>query len=433
MAENVIFKRGLRAQFDALTVKDGNTLYWLSDTQELYMGDILYGTGKIGELIPADASLIIDDDSIRVALSGDELNALELREDGLFVAVPSVPLVPEFEIERQDAPTDGFAASYRLKRTLGEEVSYVGDTINIPKDLVLQNASLQTVVMADQPYVGAQVGDPYIDLVFNDENNSHMYIPVKELVDTYVPGAGITITDGVVGLKLSAVDANGLFVSDDGLGLKLATRESAGAMSAVDKLALDSVPAVYQAKRYEVVGVADDVWVDYRDKEIRVMFPETTAWKKQNVGATGNANMFYFPFRAYAPSADVVAFREDMDTAINDTTVHTFDESFSGVDEYGRKYSVVWLAAAQYDESSDTWSYFGKSSTESRMIGWYYTVEWLNADGTVVETDTIRIGLTNEACHRSIQPEYVVAMKNDMKALQDSVAAIEKVATWGEM
>ena len=40
---NVIFKQGTRAQYDAIATKDVNTLYWLTDTQELFKGEVLYG------------------------------------------------------------------------------------------------------------------------------------------------------------------------------------------------------------------------------------------------------------------------------------------------------------------------------------------------------------------------------------------------------
>ena len=42
---NVIFKQGTRAQYDAIATKDVNTLYWLTDTQELFKGEVLYGKG----------------------------------------------------------------------------------------------------------------------------------------------------------------------------------------------------------------------------------------------------------------------------------------------------------------------------------------------------------------------------------------------------
>ena len=42
---NVIFKQGTRAQYDAIATKDASTLYWLTDTQELFKGEVLYGKG----------------------------------------------------------------------------------------------------------------------------------------------------------------------------------------------------------------------------------------------------------------------------------------------------------------------------------------------------------------------------------------------------
>ena len=47
MAQNVLFKIGTRAQFDAIVTKSEATLYWLTDTQELYKGDVLFGTGAL--------------------------------------------------------------------------------------------------------------------------------------------------------------------------------------------------------------------------------------------------------------------------------------------------------------------------------------------------------------------------------------------------
>lgn len=47
MAQNVLFKVGTKAQFRALSIKNVNTLYWLTDTQELYKGDVLFGIGAL--------------------------------------------------------------------------------------------------------------------------------------------------------------------------------------------------------------------------------------------------------------------------------------------------------------------------------------------------------------------------------------------------
>lgn len=273
---NVLFKIGTRAQFDAIVTKSETTLYWLSDTQELYKGDILFGTGalatqsaagllspedkkKLDELVsggvsglsPVDGTIVLTDTDdggkqIGVAIATDAGNALVAVEGGLFV--PTVE-VPEYAIEKQTTADDGFAVSYKLKKTVGEEVSYVGDVINIPKDMVLQSATLETVIEADSPYAGAVVGDPYIHMVFSDAKASDIYVPVKGLVDTYTAGDGIAIENNVIGVKI-ADNAHGLTAVDGALTINLATAENDGAMSAADKAALDALIALNIAENY---------------------------------------------------------------------------------------------------------------------------------------------------------------------------------------
>lgn len=269
---NVLFKIGTRAQFDAIATKSETTLYWLNDTQELYKGDVLFGVGreasadaagllsaadykKLQDLIvtggtvnltPVDGSIVIEDNKIGVAIAPVEGNALQAVEGGLFV--PTVE-VPEYAIAKLETAEDGYAVSYQLKKTVGEEVSYVGDVINIPKDMVLKSATLETVVEADKPYTGAVVGDPYIHMVFNDASASDIFVPVKGLVDAYTAGDGIKIENNVVSIKI-AENANGLVAVDGALTINLATTESAGAMSAADKAALEALIALKIAENY---------------------------------------------------------------------------------------------------------------------------------------------------------------------------------------
>lgn len=267
---NVIFKQGTRAQYDAIAVKDASTLYWLTDTQELFKGDVLYGKGAeatalasglmsaadkakldalsaggAAGLTAVDASVILasgeDGTTIGVQVSKETGNALELKEDGLFVSPAAASGAVEFTIEKQETPEDGFSATYKLKRTVDGADTYVGDTINIPKDAVLSGGTYEIVDTADVPYAGAEVGDPYVDLVVANAEESHIYIPLKGLVDTVKAGDGITVTNNTVSIKLDEANANGLAVGADGLSMAVATATSAGAMSAEDKTNLDAV------------------------------------------------------------------------------------------------------------------------------------------------------------------------------------------------
>lgn len=268
---NVIFKVGTKAQYDALATKDVNTLYWLYDVLELRKGEALYGTGAMATnlasglmsaadkakldalsaggaagLTAVDASVILTTDesgtTIGVQISKETGNTLELKDDGLFAPATAADAV-EFAIEEQETATDGSFKTYKLKRTEGEAVTYVGDAIEIPKDKVLKGGTFEIVETADAPYEGAEVGDPYVDLVLEDADNTHIYIPMKGLVDTVAAGDGIAVTNNTVSIKLDAVNANGLAVGADGLRMDVATAEAAGAMSAADKAALDTVVA----------------------------------------------------------------------------------------------------------------------------------------------------------------------------------------------
>ena len=180
----------------------------------------------------------------------------------------------------------------------------------------------------------------------------------------------------------------------------------------------------HMVKKYEITSIPEGTLVDYREKEIRIMCPKDTKWVKQNVGATGNANMYYMGFKAYAPEG-AVGFKEG-DRGVIVDEYFDFSGDFAGTDEFGRNYSICWLALASYDQSSDTWTYFGKNSSVDKYIGWTYVVEWYNANGVVIASDCVRINLSNEDCHSSIEPYYV---SNIMKEFEEKIdMKIEEVS-----
>ena len=238
---NVIFKFGTRAQYEALTTKDQNTLYWLTDTQELMKGLTCYGKGLaattsaaglmspedkallerlaqggIFNLTPVDASIVMNDTengkAVGVKLSKVESNILRLKDDGLYVAGS------DYTIERMGDATEGYSTTYRLKKTVEGVTTYVGDEINIPKDIMLKSGSLETVIEADMPYAGAMIGDPYIDLVLNDPDNTHIYIPVKGIVDvSNKVDKLITNADGSRAMIFNEASGGGsMFIHPDG-------------------------------------------------------------------------------------------------------------------------------------------------------------------------------------------------------------------------
>ena len=387
--------------------------------------------GSLSALTPVDGTINITDaenggKAIGVAISTQEGNTLVAVEGGLFV--PAV-VVPEYSIEKQEIAEDGYAASYKLKKTVGEEVSYVGDTINIAKDLVLQSATLETVAEENVPYDGAKVGDPYIKMVFNNADASNLYIPVKGLVDTYTAGSGIEIIDNKISVKI-AENAHGLVAVDGALAINLATRKSDGAMSKEDKKIVDSLPYAYVARKYDISGTPIGTLVDYRDHEIRIMCPADAEFTKQAVGAGGDTNTYYMTFKTFAPNDNAVGYIEHLGNQ-SDAEILT---KFS-VDEYGRKYQTSWLGIAKYDEATDTWTYYGANSTENKYIGWDYRIDWYDANNKVIASDCVRINLSNEDCHNINRPYYMVnyATSEEVAEIKESVSSAEESYTWGEM
>ena len=149
--------------------------------------------------------------------------------------------VSEYTLARQGAAEDGYFATYYLTK----DSVQVGEKINIPKDYLVKEAELLEVAATDTPYSGAVIGDKYIDFTINtqasDEDEQHIYLPVKDLVDVYTSGNGININaSNVVSVQIDAANSNGLALDSAGLKLNLATTSTAGAMSAADKTKLDT-------------------------------------------------------------------------------------------------------------------------------------------------------------------------------------------------
>lgn len=149
--------------------------------------------------------------------------------------------------------------------------------------------------------------------------------------------------------------------------------------------------------KFAIGNVPKGTIIDYRDKEIRIFVSDISKLVRQEVGPTGDNTKYYIPFYAYAP-VDAVTFKEG-DKGVVVDEIHTFDEDFSGVDTFGRKYSVVWLAIASYNEAYNTWTYYGTNSKADDMIGWDYVVEWYDADNALIGMDSMRINLSNKDCH----------------------------------
>lgn len=183
----------------------------------------------------------------------------------------------------------------------------------------------------------------------------------------------------------------------------------------------EEVEFSYEKIKYEFSDVPVGTLVDYREDEIRVMCPIDAVFTKQSVGEGGDANNYYATLKTYVPNDDVVGYIEHLGNQVDSEILTDLK-----VDKYGRKYQPTWLALASYDEVTDTWSYYGKNSNYEKFIGWDYRIDWFNADGVMIASDSIRINLSNEECHNDIKPYYVgEILKTVDEKIEEKIANVQ--------
>ena len=172
-----------------------------------------------------------------------------------------------------------------------------------------------------------------------------------------------------------------------------------------DYASKEEVRKLSNLNKYEILDTPKGTLVDIGEKEIRIMCPANAEYHKQAVGAGGDANLYYITLRTYAPNEEAVGYIETLNGAQDPEVLYDLRE-----DAYGRKFQPTWLAVARYDEATDSWSYYGDQSSIKKYIGYSYQIDWYNADGLKIASDSIRINLSNKDCHYAIEPYYMASI-----------------------
>lgn len=252
------------------------------------------------------------------------------------------------------------------------------------------------------------------------------------VIDAY----DILFLDGDTKPKVGWIDKNGdvKIVSNEtdlsGIKAELETKAEAETVTNLEvevgkKANSEEVAAKYEEVKYEISDVPVGTLIDYRENEIRIMCPHDAEYHLQSVGSGGDANAYYLTLKTYVYDDNVVGYKEHLGNQV-DTEILTDLKT----DKYGRRYQPTWLALAKYDEDADAWTYYGANSTKGKYIGWDYRIDWFDVDGVVIASDCIRINLSNEECHFSIEPYYVgsimkeVDTKIDTK-IEEKIAEVE--------
>lgn len=230
------FSVKLKSTFDALAAKDSLALYWIEETQELYKGSTLFGTGALASekaagllsaedysqlkkliaagpastLIPVDGTISIADGKIGVQVSKTQDNLIAVKNDGLFVAVDLKPLN-----ERLQVVEKAIIGGIRYKGS----VPTVDD---LPTDAV--QGDMYEVVADGSEW--AFNGEKWFEY-----GTSH-FVPVS--------GVGIDLNGSTISVKISNADGNSLTVAEDN-GLFVPECD----FTDEDRVALDTLPMLY--------------------------------------------------------------------------------------------------------------------------------------------------------------------------------------------
>lgn len=184
---------------------------------------------------------------------------------------------------------------------------------------------------------------------------------------------------------------------------------------------IEAAIAEHLTQKYEITDAPSGTLIKMTDNEIRICCPHDAEYHLQNVGTGGNPNTYYVTFKTYIYDDNVVGYKEHLNDSVDAEILTDLK-----VDEYGRRYQPTWLGVAKYDETTETWTYYGANSTSNKMIGWDYQLDLFNADGVMIASDSVRINLSNENCHYEIAPYYVGKVMTEVETLvEEKIKEVE--------
>ncbi len=204
MAYDVRFLRGTEAGFKALTVKDNKTFYYLTDKDDLYLGEQLLSNAPEVETLKEALDTYKTNNDARVKTVEDHIGPMgAFTEVGTTVSAAIVKLANDIKTAQDagavtvstETTTAGMSKSYTFTQN-GHQIT----VIDIPKDMVVSSGE----VVKDP---AGQAPGTYICLTLANAEQDKIYINVAGLVDIY------TAAEGAAEVQLAFGGTNGYEVS----------------------------------------------------------------------------------------------------------------------------------------------------------------------------------------------------------------------------
>jgi hypothetical protein len=226
------------------------------------VGDNLAVTdGKLTVDIPAATVTGVDTATVNgMKLSLDGTN-VKLVDDGLTTTLTSKDVTV-----RKKADTTDDQCVYEILQG-----GVVIGTINHPKEMVVTAG--EVIVASTEE--GLTSGEKYLKLTIANQDKP-VYIAVKDLVDVYTEGAGITISDtNVVSVKLAETQGDVVLDTTNGLKASLEgwTTVKNDSHTHSNKTVLDGITA----EKVEAWDAKQDAMTAISEAEIEALFAEVTS------------------------------------------------------------------------------------------------------------------------------------------------------------
>lgn len=218
MAYNVKFAKGSLAGYNALPEKQSDTIYFITDTKALYVGDVkISDTADLTALktlvgtIPSDVtdaatfaawiqkvaeSVTILDESLKsVAKSGEAVDVTIADAAGNLAATNVEDAITELVTKINGVGTAGTVTVAKSTDIEGVAARYTffqggqaiaNAVIDIPKDMVIQSGTVVTLTEEDEK--GHKAGT-YIKLVIANKTDDEIWIPVDTLIEYVTSGS----------------------------------------------------------------------------------------------------------------------------------------------------------------------------------------------------------------------------------------------------
>lgn len=103
-------------------------------------------------------------------------------------SMPCNITLSDYTIVKNAEVPDGYRASYSLTK----DNNIIGEPILIPNDNYIVKVTYKVCEENNVPLEGLKIGDPYLEFLLSD--NTYLYTSLENLVDTFIAGKGIIIS-----------------------------------------------------------------------------------------------------------------------------------------------------------------------------------------------------------------------------------------------